>query len=63
MTSSRDGETQLDAACRLVTELDGGCLAIQGPPGAGKTYTGAHMILDLLGETGSGSASPRTATP
>jgi predicted RecB family nuclease len=42
------GERPLDAACRLVTELDGGCLAIQGPPGAGKTYTGAHMILELL---------------
>ena len=41
------GEQSLHAACRLVTQLDGGCLAIQGPPGAGKTYTGAHMILEL----------------
>lgn len=32
------------AARRLVLDLDGGVLAIQGPPGSGKTYTGARMI-------------------
>ncbi|HEX6655170.1 MAG TPA: TM0106 family RecB-like putative nuclease [Candidatus Limnocylindria bacterium] len=37
-------EEDLAAACRLVTNLDHGLLAIQGPPGAGKTYTGAEMI-------------------
>ena len=42
------GEPVLDAACRLALELDGGCLAVQGPPGAGKTYTGARMIVALL---------------
>jgi predicted RecB family nuclease len=42
------GEEDLDAACRLVTELDGGTLAIQGPPGSGKTYAGAEMIVELL---------------
>jgi predicted RecB family nuclease len=41
-------ETDLDAACRLVSSLDGGTLAIQGPPGTGKTYTGAEMIVRLL---------------
>jgi uncharacterized protein len=29
--------------------LDGTTLAIQGPPGSGKTYTGARMILELVG--------------
>lgn len=46
----RAGEDPLDAACRLALSLNGGCLAIQGPPGAGKTYTGARMILALLKE-------------
>ncbi len=42
-------EVELEAACRLVSCLDRGALAIQGPPGSGKTYTGAHMIVRLLG--------------
>ncbi len=44
----RDGEATLDAARRLAGELAGGVLPIQGPPGAGKTYTGARMIVDLV---------------
>lgn len=36
--------TPLAAALRLVVDLDGGLLAIQGPPGSGKTFTGAQMI-------------------
>ena len=44
----RDGESGKDAACRLGPQLDGTTLAIQGPPGSGKTYTGARMILDLV---------------
>jgi len=44
----RDGETTLDAATRMATALDGRVLPIQGPPGAGKTYTGAHMIVELV---------------
>lgn len=32
----------------VVTELDGSVLAVQGPPGAGKTYTGGTMICDLI---------------
>jgi predicted RecB family nuclease len=43
-------EHALDTARRIALALDGGCLAIQGPPGAGKTYTGARMIVALLKE-------------
>jgi uncharacterized protein len=44
----RSGEQDLDAACRLVSCLDRGTLAIQGPPGSGKTYTAAEMAVRLL---------------
>ena len=37
-------------ASRLVLSLDNSVLPIQGPPGSGKTYTGARMIVDLLKE-------------
>ena len=36
------------AARRLALALDRGALAIQGPPGSGKTFTGARMICDLV---------------
>ncbi len=42
------GETDLEAARRSGLALDATVLAIQGPPGAGKTYTGARMITTLL---------------
>ena len=41
-------ETPLEAAIRLGLSLDGGTLAIQGPPGSGKTFTAAHMIVALV---------------
>lgn len=44
------GETPLDAVRRIVPRLDHSILPIQGPPGSGKTYTGARMILDLLAD-------------
>jgi predicted RecB family nuclease len=44
----RTGETGTEAACRLALELNGGVLPIQGPPGSGKTYTGARMICALV---------------
>ena len=44
----RQGETATDFAVRLVTDLDRTTLAIQGPPGSGKTYAGAQMIRALV---------------
>ncbi len=44
----RDGESVTDYAVRLVGDLDHTVLAIQGPPGSGKTYTGARMICALV---------------
>jgi predicted RecB family nuclease len=43
-----DREPDLDAAVRLAAALDAGTLAVQGPPGSGKTYAGARMIVRLL---------------
>lgn len=42
------GEGPVETACRVVTALDESVFAIQGPPGAGKTYTGARMICQLV---------------
>jgi predicted RecB family nuclease len=42
------GESTVQSARRAVLALEGGVLAIQGPPGAGKTFTGARMIVDLV---------------
>ena len=42
------GEGGVRAARRLALLLDRGTLAIQGPPGSGKTFTGARMICDLV---------------
>ncbi len=44
----RDGELDLDGARRLALALERTVLAIQGPPGSGKTYSGARMICSLL---------------
>ena len=42
------GESVDRVARRLVTQLDDTVLPIQGPPGAGKTYLGAEMVLELI---------------
>ena len=44
----REGETPAQFAIRIAAQLDNTALAIQGPPGAGKTYTGARMICELV---------------
>ena len=45
---ARATETDLEAARRLALALDRTVLPIQGPPGSGKTYSGARMICSLL---------------
>ena len=42
------GEDALGAARGWVAALDRGVLPIQGPPGSGKTFTGARMICALV---------------
>jgi uncharacterized protein len=42
------GAFDLDQAKRITEGLDDSYLFIQGPPGSGKTYTGAHLILHLI---------------
>jgi uncharacterized protein len=39
----------LDVAKELALGLDSSALPLQGPPGSGKTFTGAHMIIALVG--------------
>jgi predicted RecB family nuclease len=42
------GETSSEAAIRLIRGLQGGCLPVQGPPGAGKTHMAALATLSLI---------------
>lgn len=41
-------ESASEAAVRVATKLASGVLAVQGPPGAGKTFTAAQMICALV---------------
>jgi predicted RecB family nuclease len=44
----QDGPAHLERIKEVVQGLDHSYLFIQGPPGSGKTYTGAQLVLDLL---------------
>lgn len=44
----RPNEPLLAAAKRLALSLETSVLPVQGPPGSGKTYTGARMIVSLV---------------
>ncbi len=43
------GEHAVDALRRLAPALDHSYVAVQGPPGSGKTTAGAELIVDLVG--------------
>jgi uncharacterized protein len=43
-----DGDDPVQVAVRVATALDESTLPIQGPPGSGKTYTGAQMVVALV---------------
>jgi uncharacterized protein len=42
------GLESVEAGKQIALLLDRTVLPIQGPPGSGKTFTGAHMILELI---------------
>jgi predicted RecB family nuclease len=45
---SEPSETAVEFAVRVVSDLDETVLAIQGPPGSGKTFSGGEMICALV---------------
>ena len=44
----RDGEAPEEALARLANDVAGNVIAVQGPPGSGKTYQAARLICGLL---------------
>ncbi len=47
----RSEEPEVEFAIRTIGDLDDTVLAIQGPPGSGKTYCAARMILELVSKS------------
>jgi uncharacterized protein len=43
-----EGADTVQALCELALRLDGQVLAVQGPPGSGKSYHAAHVIVQLV---------------
>jgi len=43
-----DSESRLQQVIEAIVNLDYSYLAIQGPPGSGKTFTGKHVIAELM---------------
>jgi predicted RecB family nuclease len=50
LLNARPNETIVETACRVGLSLDNSILPVQGPPGAGKTFTGARMICQLVSQ-------------
>jgi uncharacterized protein len=48
MPLQEEGDDPTKVAVRVTMALDESTLPIQGPPGSGKTYTGAQMVLALV---------------
>lgn len=48
IASSDNPEERLQQIIAAIVNLDNSYIPIQGPPGAGKTYTGKHVIAELL---------------
>jgi hypothetical protein len=46
VSAGQDG--YIDAITEAVMDLDSSYLAVQGPPGSGKTYVGSHVIARLV---------------
>lgn len=45
---SHDPKVRLEEIIQVVKDLDNSYLPIQGPPGAGKTFTAQHIIAELV---------------
>lgn len=45
---ARPGEAPRQTLARLAAAIEGRVIAVQGPPGSGKTYQAAQLVLDLL---------------
>ena len=43
-----EGDNSLPQIIRAISNLNGSYIFVQGPPGAGKTYTGSHVIVSLI---------------